>query len=152
MQTQRRFRQASAALRLPWSDRFCVSLQRLQRSKWMILRIGGRHRRLEKRIRPGGVRIDPQAKRIGREPPKIDDAVDDRLRRIRNLGTAFDALIDEIGECWNLLGRCKNQIDQFIYLVLDRVDSNDAGLTDPRSNMAADLDASSTLGHHIERS
>src|SRR5258706_8754246 len=41
MRFDRRFRRASAALRLLWSGRVCVGLQRLQRGKWMILRIGG---------------------------------------------------------------------------------------------------------------
>src|SRR5258705_3713429 len=78
---ERRLREASAALRLPWSGRVCVGLQRLQRGKWMILRIGGHGWRLENRIRAARVGIDPQEQRLGREPAKINDAADDTLRR-----------------------------------------------------------------------
>src|SRR6266576_4089573 len=105
----------------------------------MILRIGGHGWRLENRIRPARVGIDAQEQRVGREPPKVDDAVDDRLRRVRNLGAAFDGLIDEISELGNLLRRCKDQIDRLVDLALDRVEGDDAGLTDPCPDMAADM-------------
>src|SRR6202790_4186006 len=128
----------SAALGLVWTARFCVDLQSFQRRKWMILRIGRHDRQLENRVRPARVGIDPQEQRIGREAAKIDDAVDDRLRRVGNLGADFERLIDQISELGNLLWRCKDQIDRLVDLVLDRVEGNDAGLPDPRPNKAAD--------------
>src|ERR1700676_1766826 len=112
----------SAALGLVWTARFCVDLQSFQRRKWMILRIGRDDRRLEHRSWPARVGIDPQKQRIGREAAKIDDAVDDRLRRVGNLGADFERLIDQISELGNLLWRCKDQIDRLVDLVLDRVE------------------------------
>ncbi len=72
--------------------------------------------------------------------------------RPRYLGAAFDGLIDEIGELGNLLRRCKDQIDRLVDLALDRVEGDDTGLADPRPDMAADVNAASASGCHIERS
>ena len=73
----------------PWASLrpgfFGVDLQRLQRGKRMILRIGGFDQRFKNRIGLARIGIDREIQRIGGEPAEIDDAVLDRLRRIRRL-------------------------------------------------------------------
>jgi hypothetical protein len=99
----------------------------------VILRICNHNRRLENRIRPARIGINPQEQRIGCEPAKIDDAVFDRLRRVRNLCIAFGGFIDKISQLWNLLRRSEDQIDRLVDVVFDWIERDDTGLPDLRS-------------------
>src|SRR5258706_9215101 len=106
----------------------------------MILGISSDDRRLENRIRPARIRIDSQKQRIGREPAKIDDAIHDRLRRVRNFNVTVCRLIDEIGELGNLLKGSEDQIDRLVDVVFYGLQGDDTGLSDPPPQKAPDIE------------
>src|SRR5579872_1658427 len=118
----------------------------------MIVGIDGLRRRFKNGIWPARVWIDRQEQCVSCEPPKIDHAIDDRLGRIGNILIASSGVVDQVGQLWNLLHRRENYIDRLVDLILDRLERDDADLSDPRANLSGHMDAAAAFQSHLERS
>jgi len=46
---------------------------------------------------------------------------------------------------WNLLHRRENYIDRLVDLILDRLERDDADLSDPRANLSGHMDAAAAF-------
>src|SRR5947209_1986773 len=115
------------------------------------LRVDDLDRRLENRIAATRIRIDPQQQRVGREPAEVDHAIHDRLRRIGDFDTRFGGF-HQIRQIGNLLGWREDQIDWLIDVILNWIERDHTGLSDPRADMTADMETASTLRRNVEGS
>src|SRR5882757_5871522 len=79
---------------------FLLVLKRLQCRKGIVLGVGSGDLHLEYGTRLARIGINRQEQRVGRKPAKVDDAVDDGLRRIGDHRWLLIVLpfLDQVGQ------------------------------------------------------